>query len=239
MSVLEKVNSPAVRFLPNDILRGFAYKTEKKGIRLGGELPRDTYLSSLDVIDSEHVEDFVSFANILSDSITIPGIKFGVIAVGSTVRPLSERHRPPRNINLRLLMSSPRDEDIQNYVPDPTDDDKFLGLQGKVIRQVRDLVIDNYHTLGISLRYDRKTKETYLVLGNNFDENGIHFIQQEAYENSPSFTLQYESGLPLQIIVSGVGSYPLRQHLALERASGGNFSQLFPTKSPIKPVPQP
>lgn len=85
------------RFIP-ELLRSIP----ERGTR---ELLPGAYLDGLTAQDRQQVLRFVGFTQSLREK--LPGVRIGVIAVGSTTRPESDRHHPAEDIDLRILNSAP------------------------------------------------------------------------------------------------------------------------------------
>ena len=78
------------------------------------ELSPEAYLDGLTEQDRQQILQFVEFARSLRER--LPGVRFGVIAIGSTTRPEIERHHPAEDIDLRVLNSTPVNSEQQKVV---------------------------------------------------------------------------------------------------------------------------
>lgn len=192
------------RFVP-DRLFG---RIPERGTR---ELPVDAYLDGLTEHDRQQVLQFVEFARSLRER--LPGVKIGVIAIGSTTRPESDRHHPTEDIDLRILNSAPMNSEQQKVV----------------IRDIISLTRDYLEQEGTEFEEVEHTVETRMIWGGSGDDKELMpFV--DWYNTNHSFVTKPKEGLPLHVSISGTDAWDLDTHLVEERKHGGRFSVLMRDK---------
>lgn len=180
------------------------------------EIPAPTYLESLAPEDRQHVEDFLSYARTLHQ--TLFGNDIAVTAVGSTVMPEARRHHPPADIDLRILNSAP-----------PMNTQRM-----HVIDLVRVGIKAHLEQTGLQFEEDKATVSSRMVESTSWDGNGnkkkglTPFL--DWYNNDPSITVHYPEGLPLQLSISGIDNWDLPTFLNRERQRNNYFALLLDTR---------
>lgn len=178
---------------------------------INNELTAERYCQTLSEQDRIHVVGFVDFVRTLSDA--LPGVRVAVIAVGSTVRPESKRYHLPKDIDLRVLNSSPAESRQRSEI--------VSALQNEVRRHLQNS--------RVPFKEEKSTVEQRMVPGVSFDpetgkrrEELVPFL--DWYNNDPSFTINYPEGHPLHISISGVNNPDLGTYLEGEREHSGHFA---------------
>lgn len=188
--------------------------------RSDNELTPDRYLQTLGEQDRKHVTSFIDFTRSLDQS--LQNVRLAVTAVGSTVRPESLRHHPPRDIDLRVLHSAPTKSEER----------------AKTIALLRDSAIPGYlRNSGVDFEEADYTEERRLLVEEISVDAETGEIKKELmpyfdwYNEDPSLVVNYSEGLPLQISISGTTKYDLDKYLRGERINNSYFSVLLPPSS--------
>lgn len=176
--------------------------------RSANELTPQSYLESLGEQDRTHVQQFLTYARALHQSLN--GVEVAVTAVGSSVRTETERHHPVGDIDLRVLNSAPVNSELRQHV---------VGF-------IRDSVRSHLQATGAELEEDDATVSSRMVRESR--GGSVPFV--DWYNNDPSFTVRYPEGLPLQVSISGADNYDLGTYLRKEREHNGHFAVLFDSK---------
>lgn len=168
------------------------------------ELTPDAYLQTLGEQDRAHVTSFMDFARTLHD--VKPGVRVAVTAVGSTVRPESERHHPAEDIDLRVLNSLPAG----------------TAERAEVVAEIQERVKDFLSGNGAEIEDADHTVSTRMVR----ESRGglVPFV--DWYNNDPSVVARFDEGLPIQVSISGVDNFDLDSYLQKERRHNGHFAVL-------------
>lgn len=171
------------------------------------------YLETLSPSDLANVRRIVGVVAELNqkfqdaDYLRNRNIKYGVIAVGSTVRPEAQRIRFPRDINLRVIGNVPTESPFKYYsisaaIDAFNDEEKNQGRYRMASK--------------IASHYPINT----LTRGNIVQWVGLD-------DQDPSFVLIFRKGLPIHVSISGVDRPDFDSHLKEERKQGGRFSVLL------------
>lgn len=176
--------------------------------RSANELAPQSYLDTLAEQDRAHVQDFLTYARVLHQSLNRVGL--AVTAVGSSVRPEAQRHNPVGDIDLRVLNSTPANSDLRQ----------------EVVGVIRDSVRSHLQTTGAEFEEDNATVETRWVK----ESRGglVPFV--DWYNDDPSFVVKHQDGLPIQISISGLNNYDLDTYLRREREHNGHLAVLFDSR---------
>ncbi|MEK7502417.1 MAG: hypothetical protein AAB609_02735 [Patescibacteria group bacterium] len=192
------------RFVPDRLLR----RIPERGAR---ECSPEVYLEGLTEQNRQQVVQFVKFTQSLREK--LPGVRIGVIAIGSTTRPKSDRHHPAEDIDLRILNSAPINSEQQKVAI------------GHIINATRDYLRQE----GVEFEEANHTVETRMVWGYSGDKKEL-MPYVDWYNTNPSFVTKPKVGLPLHISISGTDAWDLETHLAEEKKHGGSFSVLMENK---------
>lgn len=174
------------------------------------ELTTSAYLETLNEQDRAHVQDFLSYAEVLHQSLN--GVDLAVTAAGSSVRSEAQRHQPMGDIDLRVLNSAPVNSELRQNTVD----------------FIRDSIRGYLQSTGVKFEEDKATEETNWVKESRGDM--VPFL--DWYNNDPSFTVNYPEGHPLHFSISGVDNFDLQKYLRIEREHNGYFVVLYtPTQT--------
>lgn len=169
-----------------------------------GELTPEAYLERLSPVDRANVTEIVDLASTLRG---VAGVRIGVLAVGSTVRPPEQNFRPIRDIDLRVLNSAPADSEERKAA----------------VEAIRRVVRGCLTGRGVKFREEDATiiqarKSEWIDL----------------YNCDPSFitTPQLPDGqeLPLHISISGVDNGDLDWYVGAHRKGDSHFVVLLHDK---------
>lgn len=174
------------------------------------ELSAEDYLKLLSEEDRENVQDFANFIQSLSKSKPdqFQDIRLGVIAVGSTVQPEDKRHHPPKDIDLRVLHTTPSDHKLR---------------RNNTVDLTKAAVRDYLERKGLNFEERDSTTHTDMVKAQSIDIE-THTNQEILANRDPSFRTSNHKGIPLHIIISGADTYDLEKHLGKERQERTYFS---------------
>lgn len=156
------------------------------------EIRKTDYLSSLEKVDLENIQQFLEFASRLDT-------KIAVLAVGSsTQRHVVQIH----DLDMRILCT-----------PLPNTEERRV-----VVENLRVAIREFLKTKSVTFKEDDATTEPRMVPGIVGDKHQlVSFV--DYYNNDPSFEVEPINGLPLHIFISGVDRFNLSRHLGKEKAN--------------------
>lgn len=187
------------------------------------EIPYRTYLETLGQSDLANVRRVVStvaelnrdFQNgqvicgcdIVSTDGTVNKLKYGVIAVGSTVRPENKRTHYPKDIDLRVVSNTPDSHHSR----------------AASISFVREALIGEFQKSAIRYEEFEPTANNYPA--ETTDHKVADWISND--KDDHSFVVRFRRGLPVHVSISGMSQPDTDSHLMEERRRGGHFSILI------------
>lgn len=169
------------------------------------ELPPETYLATLTAQDREHIQDFLTFTRSLG--VNLRERQLAVIAVGSSVRPESQRYHPIRDIDLRILNNTPVN----------------IKERQRTVEFITDFVRDYLKKTRMEFEENKTTVSQRMVLSTQREL--VPYV--DWYNRDPSFKVSYPEGLPLHISISGPDNWDLETYLRRERQHNACFSLLY------------
>lgn len=168
------------------------------------ELTPEAYLERLSPADRANVQEIVDLAGTLRGTL---GVRVGVLAVGSTVRPPEQNFRPIGDIDLRVLNSAPADSE-----------ERKAAVEG--IRRV---------TRGYLTGRGIKFREEDVTVSQARKSAWIDFYNDDpSFETTPRLPDGQE--LPLHISVSGVDNGDLDWYVGVHRKGDSPFVVLMHDK---------
>lgn len=224
--MLEQLRERFLRRTPQDRVDVVATAQNLFGEpRSANELTPENYLASLSEQDRAHVVSFLSYASALRASLNDVGL--AVTAVGSSVKPESERHHPVGDIDLRFLNSAPPEGELRQHT---------VGF-------IRDSIRTHLQATGVEFEENDATVSSRMVEGSSSgwqedpQTGEKKWVEQKGllpfvdwYNDDPSFIVKYPEGLPLQLSISGVDNWDLDTYLRKEREHNAHFVLLLGVK---------